>query len=407
MSKLRLLYAATAAVMPFAAQAAEPIRIGVIAENSSISGIAIPNAAQIAADEINAAGGMDGRKIEIVAYDDHNSAADAVRALQRLSSQDKAQAVIATYTSEVALALEPWAGRLKLPTITPGAASDEITKRVHDNYGQLKYFFQGYLASSFLAQAVCDAAKDLLVDSKLHLKTAAIFSEDAAWTGPLDAGYASCLPQIGLKVVDTIRMSPDTTDFTPIYNGLEAKKPDVLITGISHVGVQPTVQWANQQVPIPMFGVSSQATSTTFWKDTNGATDGVVLQNMAVESVATTPKTIPFAQSYIKRYGISPAYPGYGAYDAVYYIADAIHRAGSDDPDKLVAALETTEWHGTVGTMKFFGKEDSHTHGLVYGPATVSGLFVQWQNGKQVAIWPKTIAGDSKLVFPSFIKLTQ
>jgi len=77
MSKLRLLYAATAAVLPLAAQAAEPIRIGVIAENSSISGIAIPNAAQIAADEINAAGGMDGRKIEIVAYDDHNSAADA------------------------------------------------------------------------------------------------------------------------------------------------------------------------------------------------------------------------------------------------------------------------------------------------------------------------------------------
>ena len=68
MSKLRLLYAATAAVMPFAAHpsaglAAEPIRIGVIAENSSISGIAIPNAAQIAADEINAAGGIDGRKI--------------------------------------------------------------------------------------------------------------------------------------------------------------------------------------------------------------------------------------------------------------------------------------------------------------------------------------------------------
>ena len=65
---------------PGAASAADPIRIGVIAENSAISGIAIPNAAQVAADEINAAGGVDGRKIEIVAYDDHNSAVDAVRA---------------------------------------------------------------------------------------------------------------------------------------------------------------------------------------------------------------------------------------------------------------------------------------------------------------------------------------
>ena len=405
MSKLRLLWAAGAAAMlPLAAQAAEQIKIGVIAENSAISGIAIPNAAQVAADEINAAGGIDGRRIEIVAYDDHNSAADAVRALQRLASQDKVQAVIATYTSEVALALEPWAGRLKLPTITPGAASDEITRRVHDDYAHLKYMFQGYLASTFLAQSVCDSAKDLIVDGPLHVKTAAIFSEDAAWTGPLDAGYAACLPKIGVQVLDTIRMSPDTTDFTPIFNGLEAKKPDVLITGISHVGVQPTVQWANQQVPIPMFGVASQATSTTFWKDTNGAAEGVVLQNMATESVPTTAKTIPFAQSYIKRYGISPAYPGYTTYDAVYYIADAVHRAGGDDPDKLVDALQKTDWTGTVGQIKFYGPNDGHTNGLVYGPGTVSGLFVQWQSGRQVAVWPKSIAGDGKLVFPAFVK---
>jgi branched-chain amino acid transport system substrate-binding protein len=405
MSKLRLPWAVGAAVMlPLVAQAAEPIRIGVIAENSAISGIAIPNAAQVAADEINAAGGVDGRRIEIVAYDDHNSAADAVRALQRLSSQDKVQAVIASYTSEVALALEPWAGRLKLPTITPGAASDEITKRVHDDYAHLKYMFQGYLASTFLAQSVCDAAKDLIVDGPLHVKTAAIFSEDAAWTGPLDAGYAACLPKIGVTLLDTIRMSPDTTDFTPIFNGLEAKKPDVLITGISHVGVQPTVQWANQQVPIPMFGVASQATSTTFWKDTNGAAEGVVLQNMATESVPTTAKTVPFAQSYIKRYGVSPAYPGYTTYDAVHYIADAIHRAGSDDPEKLVDALQKTDWTGTVGQIRFYGAGDSHTNGMVYGPGTVSGLFVQWQSGKQVAVWPKGVAGDGRLVFPAFVK---
>ncbi len=49
-----------------------------------------------------------------------------------------------------------------------------------------------------------------------------------------------------------------------------------MITGISHVGTQPTVQWKSQQVPIPMLGVSSQATNSTFWKDTNGATDGVL-----------------------------------------------------------------------------------------------------------------------------------
>ena len=387
-----------------AAHAADPIRIGVIAENSAISGIAIPNAAQIAADEINAKGGIDGRTIEIVAYDDHNSAADAVRAFQRAVSQDHVNAVIATYTSEVALALEPWAGRLKTPTITPGAASDEISKRIHGDYEHLKYNFHGYLASTFLSDSVCDAAKELLVDG-LHMKTAVIMSEDAAWTAPLDAEYEKCLPKIGLKVLDHIRMSPDTTDFTPIYNGIEGKKPDVIITGISHVGVQPTVQWANQQVPMPMFGITSQGTSSTFWKDTNGATEGVVLQLVAVDTVASTPKTIPFAQAYIKKYGITPAYSGYGAYDEVYYIADAIHRAGGTDPDKMVTALEATNWEGTVGRIQFFGKDDPATHALKYGKDYVSGLVVQWQNGKQVAVWPSSVA-SAKLTFPNFVKIS-
>ena len=391
--------------LPAMALAADPIRIGVIAENSSISGIAIPNAAAIAAEEINAHGGIDGRMIEIVAYDDHNSAADAVRSFQRLANQDHVHAVIASYTSEVALALQPWAGRLHLPTITPGAASDDISKRIHADYDHLKYFFHGYLASAFLAQSVCDAAKDLLTGSKLHMKTAVIMSEDAAWTGPLDAGYMACLPKIGLQVLDHIRMSPDTTDFTPIFNGIEAKKPDVIITGIAHVGVQPTVQWHNQQVPIPMFGISSQATSSTFWKDTNGATEGVVLQLAAVDTIATTPKTIPFATAYTKKYGITPAYSGYTAYDEVYFIADAIHRAGGTDPDKMVTALEATDWPGAVGRTQFYGRDSEFTHALKYGPDYVSGLVVQWQDGKQVAVWPPAVK-TGEMRFPSFVKLS-
>ena len=400
---LAALLAAAPAVAP--ALAADPIRIAVIAENSAISGIAIPNGVQIAADEINAKGGIDGRMIEIVAYDDHNSAADAVRAFQRAASQDHVNAVIATYTSEVALALEPWAGRLKLPTITPGAASDELSKRVHADYDHLKYFFHGYLTSTFLSSAACDAAKDLLVDSKLRMKSAVIMSEDAAWTTPLDAGYMECLPKIGLKVLDHIRVSPDTTDFTPIFNGIETKNPDVIITGISHVGVQPTVQWTNQQVPVPMFGISSQATSTTFWKDTNGGAEGVVTQLVAKDNIASTPKTIPFAQAYIKKYGISPAYSGYTAYDEVYYIADAIHRAGSTDPDKMVAALEATDWVGTVGQVQFFGRDDPYTHAIKYGKEYVSGLFVQWRGGEQLAVWPPAVA-TTTLKFPSFVKVT-
>src|ERR1700731_2861620 len=260
--------------------AADPIKIGVIAEAQAIAGASIPQAAQMAADEINAKGGVDGRMIQIVTYDNHSSSADSVRAFQRAVNEDKVNAVISSYISEVVLALMPWASRLKTPFVTPGAASNEIPLSVHKDYEKNKYTFHGYLTSASLALSVCDAAKELLVEQK-HMKTAVIMSEDAAWTKPLDIGYEACLPKIGLKVLDHIRFSPDTTDFTPIFNKIEASKPDVIITGVSHVGVQPTVQWKNQQVPIPMFGISSQATNETFGKDTNGATEGVIYQGVS------------------------------------------------------------------------------------------------------------------------------
>ncbi len=387
------------------ARAADPIKIGVIAETSAISGVGIPNAAKMAAEEINAKGGVNGRMIEIVDYDDHSSAADAVRAFQRAAQQDKVAAVIASYISEVVLALEPWAGRLKMPMITPGAASNEITKRVHDDYDHMKYVFHGYLASTQLADVVCDAGKSLMVND-LKMKTAVIMSEDAAWTRPLDDEYLKCLPASGLKVLDHIRLSPDTTDFTPIFNKIEGEKPDVIVTGISHVGVQPTVQWQQQQVPMPMYGIASQATNATFWKDTNGAADGVIFNMVAAPDVAVTPNTIPFAKAYKAKYGSLPGYAAYQSYDDVFMWAEAIRKAGGTEPDKMVEAMEKTDYVGTIGRVVFLPKEDTFAHGMKIGEGYITGLMVQWQKGNPVTVWPANVA-TGKMVFPAFTKLSQ
>src|SRR5579863_3124746 len=406
-SGLTALAAGTALVAltlagPASAQSSGPIKIGVIAEATAVAGSSIPQAAQLAADEINAAGGVNGRKIEIVSYDNHSSAAESVRAFQRAATQDHVNAVITSYISEVVLALEPWAGRLKMVTVTPGAASDVITQNIAKDYDHLKYMFHGYATSTSIADATCAAAKDLLV-GQLHMKTAVVMSEDAAWTTPLDAEYLKCLPQIGIKVIDHIRFSPDTTDFTPIFNKIEGEKPDVIMTGISHVGVQPTVQWKQQQVPIPMFGISSQATNSSFWNDTNGAVEGVLYQAVSGPGVAVTPKTLPFVAAFNKRYGNNPSYCGYTAYDEVYYLADAIKRGGTD-PDKLVDALEKTHYVGTIGTIEFKGKDSPNPHALKIGGTTIPGLMLQWQDGKQINLWPANVA-NGKMKFPKFIKV--
>ncbi|MGH7093033.1 MAG: ABC transporter substrate-binding protein, partial [Stellaceae bacterium] len=362
--------------------------------------------AELAAADINAKGGINGHPIQIVAYDDHSSAADAVRAFQRAVQQDHVKAVVTTFISEIALAIEPWSARLHMPTITPAAASNLISKQVHDHYDRFKYMFEGWLPSPLLADVVCESSHDTLVDM-LHMKTAAIVSEDADWTKPLDTGYEDCLPKAGLKVVDHVRFNPDTTDFTPIYNSIEAKHPDVIISGWAHVGVQPTVQWNAQHVPIPLAGISAQASNPSFWSASNGATNGVITETGTVEGVALTPLTIPVGKEFIKKFGKFPAFSGFTSYDAVQALAAAMQRAHSTDPDKIVAAMEQTNMEGTLGPhYAFYGRKDPFTHALRYGKGYTTGIFMQWQGDKQVCIWPRDIC-PAKLAFPSFLKVQQ
>lgn len=395
--------ALTAALSPAQAADQGPIKIGVVSEEAAIVGKAISQGAQLAADDINAKGGVNGRKIQIITYDDHSSAADAVRAYQRAVQQDHVDAVVTTFISEVALAIEPWAARLHTVTITPGAASNLISDQVHDKYAQFKYMFDGWLPAPLLARAVCDSAHDLLVN-QLHMKTAALMREDADWTKPLNDGELKCLPGAGLKVVDQVAFNPDTTDFTPIYNSIEAKHPDVILTGIAHVGVQPTVQWQAQQVPIPLGGISAQATNPTFFKDTNGATNGVVTQTGTVQGLAITPLTNKVADEFVQKYGHFPAFTGFSAYDNVLALAAAMQAAQSTDPDKVVTAMEKTDIVGTLGGIAFYGRNDELTHALKYGPKYVEPRLMQWQDGKQVCIWPQDKC-PNKMVFPSFVKL--
>src|SRR5271156_3106316 len=125
---------ALALATPGYAQDSNILKIGVISEAQAVAGSSIPQAAQLAADEINAAGGVNGEKVEIISYDDHSKAPEAVLAFQRAVNEDHVNAVIASYISEVVLALEPWTGRLKTVMVTPGAASDVITQNIAKDY---------------------------------------------------------------------------------------------------------------------------------------------------------------------------------------------------------------------------------------------------------------------------------
>jgi branched-chain amino acid transport system substrate-binding protein len=127
-------------------------------------------------------------------------------------------------------------------------------------------------------------------------------------------------------------------------------------------------------------------------------------QAVSGPGVAVTPKTLPFVDAFVKKYGNTPSYSGYTAYDEVYMIADAVKRAGSTNSDKLVDAMEKTDYTGTIGRVAFKPKGDPHPHALKTGKGYITGLMLQWQDGKQVNVWPKDLA-KAPVKFPAFVKL--
>jgi branched-chain amino acid transport system substrate-binding protein len=130
----------------------------------------------------------------------------------------------------------------------------------------------------------------------------------------------------------------------------------------------------------------------------------VMTYSIATDGSNLTPKTQPFVDAYTKRFGEPPPYTGFNSFDAIYVLADAIKRAGSTDADKLVAALEKTEVEGTVGRIEFYGRDNPYTHAMKYGPNYVTSISLQWQDGKQVTLWPKADKG-AKVEFPAFTHL--
>lgn len=374
-----------------AATAADTVNVGIISPQKTLEGKSIVNGAKLAAKHINANGGIDGKNVKLFFYDDQSSASDGVRAMQRASNQDHTVAMVGTFSSEVALAMEPWASRLKMPFLVSGAASPKISERVHKNYGQYKYVFRDKLNSHFMAESVIDFIKQQLAPK--GFKLANIMAEDAAWTKVLGNTWQQDLEKkTGVKIGKYVRYSPSTDNFSPIFNQLTSNKARIILTGWAHTGVRPTVQWAQSKVPAMLVGVNAQAGSSNFYKASNGAAEGVISQTSAVPSAALSDKTRPFVTSFHKMFDNYPAYTGYTTYDAIYLLKNAIEAGGSTDADSIVSNLEKTDYTGVTGHIQFYGKNDKYTHDLKFGRGYVTGVIFQWQNNKQVPVWPPSVA---------------
>jgi branched-chain amino acid transport system substrate-binding protein len=225
---------AATALLPRRSWAAqEPVRIGAIGALTDFTGRDIRNAVQLAIDEINAAGGMGGRKVQLFAADDENVPEKAIQAFQQLTVRDRVHAVVGGFRSGAVLALLPHIARSKVPFIVTGAASPDICKPVEDSYATHKYIFRAWVNSERQALSLAFVCRDIL-KGQAGFTRFAIAAENLKWARDYADVLKPKLKDYGLQVVHEGYHDPAIKDFTPIFRSAVDAKAQALLQVISN-----------------------------------------------------------------------------------------------------------------------------------------------------------------------------
>ena len=388
---------------------AKKIKIGIIGPMKLMYGYQIWQAAEIAAEEINGAGGItiNGVKheIELVKADDNcfASIVDATNAMERLVTVDKVDIVVGGVRSEAVLAQQEIMADHKIIYMTPGSGSPKVVMRVAENYDRYKYFFRSCLSGLWTAhlgrinvEMAGRKLKEVLGITKP--KVAVLCEKTLVWE-PLLKAAPKMLEQMGMEYVGAWQPSAMATDVRGEMEAIESSGAHIIYQMLSSpVGVAVSRQWGELRIPVVPAGINTEAGRYSHWKDTNGACEYQCFGS-PYGYAQVTDKMIPFVDKFFKRYKDMPQWVAQ-SYDALYILKDAIERAGTLDSDKLVAALEKTDYVGAEGRMVFTPVDSKYPHEFTFRPDYLTWLCMQWQGGKQVVIWPDGNAalGDKKFV---------
>ncbi|QDM15286.1 ABC transporter substrate-binding protein [Tardiphaga sp. vice352] len=370
------------------ATAQQTIKIGVPTSVQLQVGRDTQNAAKLAAEEINAKGGVLGRKLEIVVADETENPEQGIAAIKKLTADEKVNVLIGGYTSGVTLAQLPHISSAKTIYIGVGAASPAITAKVKSDYDNYKYIFRAFpINAAHQARALVDFINGKL-KGELKMTKIAIVGENAKWVQDLVPILKKGATDGGTEVKLAEFFDTSTSDFSPLFAKVKDSGAQYLIVVLSHASSDIFVkQWHDAQVPIPIGGIDVKSQDADFFTRVSGKANAETVGMFAIRA-PLTPKTIPFWDEFVKRFGTAPVYTGIGAYDAVYIYADAVKRANSIEPDAVIKELEKTDHVGIAGKLVF-----DELHDVKTGPGMQNLLFVQWQkNGERVVVWPKEAA---------------
>jgi len=389
-----------------ASDAAEgDLTLGVPTALGTIEGQDSLRSAQLAAQEINAAGGVEvggkKRRLEIVSIDTREAEAgipvfDALAAMEKLIAEKKPVAiVVGAFRSEVLLSAMDMIAKVKIPYLCTIGMSPDFEKKIAAEYEKYKFNFRLGLSAPYLVgnlSHMLDSVKKKNGTDKVYF-----VHQDVAWAKGTVAGLSKTLAAGGWKVVGSDAYPTGARDFSSSLTKAKFGGAQVLVPvfDMPESGVL-VKQVHSMKVPALVAGFISPAAPATAWATFSGDIDGLVNFLFEPGSIPlTTPRSQHFTEAYAKAYGeaarnkLSGHGPG-PSYDAVFVLADAIRRAGSTQADAVVAELEKTDTQGAIGKIVF-----NKTHQVIYGEdptqAAVSLAF-QWRAGKRRLVYPEAVA---------------
>jgi branched-chain amino acid transport system substrate-binding protein len=376
----KLLSAAViAAVTGFAgpgafAQSGEPFRIGTILSVTgpgAFLGDHMKRGMELAIEEINAKGGINGRKIEWVFYDAETQATKAVTSTRRLIEQDKVDIIVGGgNASGLALAMVPLVEKAQVPFI-----STEGSMQIVNPVSERRWTFKSTLDDDKVLERAADSF------AKRGITSIALLYDSSGFGQSAKEQLEKIAPRRGLKVLYET-FNPADTDLTAQLTRIKSSDAKAIICWtITPAGVVFLKQAQQLGLRDRVIMHSYGFVDDRYMKQAEGAAEGIDLMSQKFPVGTDLPASDPLKQRiadvtarFEKRFGTKPNQFVAQTYDAIYMAADVLARGGKDK-EKIRAALENLkDFKGVGGAFSF--SPTSHS-GLTKDDAVI----INWRNG--------------------------
>ncbi len=329
----------------------DKVRIGVFMSTTGTTanfGISSVNGIKMAADEINAAGGINGKPVELLVQDDRSDASEAATIVTKFVTQDQVHAVIGEVASSRSIAAAPIAQNAKIPMLTPSSTNPDVTKKGDFIFRSCFIDpYQGAAIAQFAAKTLGAKSAAIMVDRKNDYSTG------------LEKVISEVFTRFGGKIVATQSYQEGDQDFNAQLTSLKGSNPEVIFVPGYYNDVGLIAKQARDKgITVPLIGGDGWD-SEQLYKIGGTDLNGSYFTNH-YSPFDTAPNVVKFVNDYKKRYNSTPDALAATAYDAANIMFDAIKRAKSLSGTDIRDALQATNaFPGVTGTVTFNQNRDA------------------------------------------------